>query len=151
MHIPPAGAIVTIGKSNAGATTSTEVFQKLLDGKYITDPSVFFIIGMPGKVKAAPGARLTAENVCFDVTSGATNDSSGKLPLVFTTGYEVDYTNGGTIMPRLSGPASPFPGIAVGYRDGSARFLPFTLATTTTQIIPQGTELGGDTYWQLKP
>ena len=55
---------------SGGEKTSTEVFQKLLDEKYIADPSIFFL-AMPGKVKAT-SQTLTADNVCFDVTSGIT-------------------------------------------------------------------------------
>src|ERR1700677_3779200 len=63
--------------------TSTEVFQKLIDGKYISDPGLFYILGTVGKVRATSN-QLTAANVCYDCTSGATTSSSDGLPLVFT-------------------------------------------------------------------
>jgi hypothetical protein len=49
--------------------SSTEVFQKLLDEKYISDPTIFYI-PLPGKIKPIEGQPLKPENVCFDVTSG---------------------------------------------------------------------------------
>ena len=87
--------------------TSTEVFQKLIDGKYLTDPGIFYL-QMAGKNKAT-SARLTANNVCYDVTSGVTADSSDQLPMVFCTGYEVSYFSGDSAI-RNIGRATPFPG-----------------------------------------
>ena len=46
--------------------SSTEVFQKLLDGGYATDPAIFYV-PLPGKVKPVAGQKLKPENVCFDV------------------------------------------------------------------------------------
>ena len=78
--------------------SSTEVFQKLVDGGYVTDTSLFYIPA-PGKIKALPGQKLKPENVCWDVTGGLTNNSPGELPLLFLTGYRVSYTPGGTAVP----------------------------------------------------
>jgi hypothetical protein len=49
--------------------SSTEVFQKLLDGNYAADPAIFYV-PLPGKVKPIAGQKLKPENVCWDVTSG---------------------------------------------------------------------------------
>jgi type II secretory pathway pseudopilin PulG len=130
--------------------TSTEVFQKLLDGNYVSDPALFCPFSMPGKVKAV-GSKLTAENVGFDCTAGVTTNSPGYLPVVFSSGYDVNYANGGLITPSVGGYPSPYAGIAVAYRDGSARFLSYTPTVTTIQLLPAGTVLGGGMYRQLKP
>jgi len=145
---PASNLTFTMG-STPGATTSTEVFQKLLDGKYVTDPAIFYI-AMPGKVRPV-GNRLASNNVCFDVTAGLKADSPGTVPLVYSTGYDVDYSRGGIIMPSTSGPASPFTGMAVAYRNNRARFFSLTRATTTIQLLPPGSESDGQTYRQLKP
>jgi hypothetical protein len=129
--------------------TSTEVFQKLLDGKYVTDPSIFYL-AMPGKVRAT-SPTLTADNVCFDVTSGVTADSPDDLPVVYSTGYVINFSQGAMVMPDVGGAQSPFPGIAVVYKDNHARFFTFPGATTTIQLLPQGSDLKGQTYQQLKP
>ena len=43
--------------------SSTEVFQKLMDGGYVTDPALFYL-PLPGKIKGVVGHRLKPENVC---------------------------------------------------------------------------------------
>jgi len=73
--------------------SSTEVFQKLIDEGYCTDPGIFYL-PMSGKTKALPGQRLKPENVCFDITGGATTSDSDFLPIVFTTGCKVNYAPG---------------------------------------------------------
>jgi hypothetical protein len=85
---PASGSIVTVGNVRSGATTSTEVFQKLLDEKYVNDPAIFYF-AMPGKTRPVAGNRLTADNVCFDVTAGLTSGSPSGIPLVYPTGYTV--------------------------------------------------------------
>jgi hypothetical protein len=74
--------------------SSTEVFQKLIDGNYISDPGLVYV-PLPGKVRARPGDRLKPENVSFDITGGADAHAPDGLPLVFLTGYRVDYRPGG--------------------------------------------------------
>ena len=78
--------------------SSTEVFQQLLDGGYVTDASIFYIPA-PGKTKPVSGQKLRPENVCWDVTGGLTNHSPGELPLLFLTGYRVSYSPGGAAVP----------------------------------------------------
>jgi hypothetical protein len=136
-------------------TTSTEVFQKLLDGKYVTDPAMFYL-EMPGKTKPT-STQLTSANVSFDVTSGVTNDSPGELPVVFCTGYTVIYT-AGAAAGRDSGSDTPFPGpghkftgIAVAYKDISGRFLYAEPDGSVPNFIPPIFDAGGKTYVQLKP
>ena len=121
--------------------SSTEVFQKLLDGGYATDPAIFYV-PLPGKVKPVEGQKLKPENVCWDVTCSVDASDSDYLPLVFLTGYKVTYAPGAAAA-RL---ANPYPevgqtsrtwsqwwndephdigknGIAVGYKSNSAMFM----------------------------
>ena len=128
--------------------TSTEVFQKLLDGKYITDPGIFYFT-MPGKFPALSG-RLSAENVCYDVTSGITKDSSSAVPIVFSEGYHVTYASGATAEPDPDTKA-PFPGIAVAYKNNSARFLDARPDGTVPDWISFAFISDKKTYGQLKP
>ncbi len=145
-------AMFAYANDNNGAypegATSTEVFQKLIDGKYVSDPAIFYI-AMPGKTKAKSD-KLTADNVCYDATSGVTADSPGDLPVVFSTGYTVTYGPGGGAMrdPRAQ---TAFPGIAVAYKNYSARFWNAHPDGMAPQIIPSGVDLGTKTYRQLRP
>jgi len=128
--------------------TSTEVFQKLIDGKYVSDPAIFYV-AMPGKTKPVTDT-LVADNVCYDVTSGVGSDSSGDVPIVFSTGYIVTYSPGGGAT-RDPGVEAAFPGMAVAYKNNSAHFWNALPDGTVPQIIPSGVDLGSDTYQQLKP
>jgi hypothetical protein len=91
------------GRYPDGAS-STEVFQKLLDGNYISDPDLFFV-PLPGKIRAAEGARLKPENVAYDVTSGIDAQSPDGLPVVFLTGFRMDYRPGASAVSLVR----PFP------------------------------------------
>lgn len=129
--------------------TSTEVFQKLIDEKYISDPAVFYV-EMPGKTKATSNT-LTAENVCYDVTADVTTDSPDGLPLVFLTGYTVSYQAGASAT-RAPGSDTPFvEGIAVAYKSNSARFIKADADGTVSNFIPATFDPGTKTYQQLKP
>jgi len=139
-------SLLTLGGSGSspGASTSTEVFQKLIDGKYVSDPALFYI-AMPGKVSPV-GNQLTAANVCFDVTAGLTSSSPSGVPLVFTTGFSVSYGN--TMRVTRDG-VSPFPGFIAIYTGKSGRFL--KLAQGETAVIGPLFTLFGSHYRQLKP
>lgn len=138
-------SLLTIGGGTSpGASTSTEVFQKLIDGKYVSDPAVFYI-AMPGKVRPV-GNQLTADNVCFDMTAGLTSSSPSGLPVVFTTGFTVSYGN--NIRVTRDG-VSPFPGFIAVYTGKSARYV--KLAQGETAVIGPLFTLLGDHYRQLKP
>ena len=76
--------------------SSTEVFQKLVDEKYITEPDIFYF-PFEGKTKWTSG-KLKPENVCWDVTSGLNAGDSDETPLVFITGYRLDYRPGAAPM-----------------------------------------------------
>jgi len=118
--------------------SSTEVFQKLLDGGYCSDPTVFYI-PLPGKIKPTAGQKLKPENVCWDVTSGVDSSSPDRLPILFMTGYKVTYVPGGSLIPIIKPhpqfgaeihtlaqwwhEPTPSPGIAVFYKGNNALFL----------------------------
>jgi hypothetical protein len=118
---PAPGSVVTISNGVVGATRSTEVFQVLLDGKYITDPALFYF-AMPGKVRPV-GDRLSASNVCFDVTAGLTASSGSGVPLVYPTGYTVIFGQNLTV---TRGALAPFDGFIAFYTGGMARYLKIT-------------------------
>jgi len=88
--------------------TSTEVFQKLIDGGYVSlDPDArseapgldIFYFPMPGKVKPT-STTLKPENVCLDVTCCVDESSPDQIPLVFVTGYKVTYETGASALPE---------------------------------------------------
>lgn len=128
--------------------TSTEVFQKLLDGGYASDPSIFYV-AMPGKTKPTSN-HLTAENVCYDVTSGVAADSSDEVPLVFATGYVVTYSANAMAEPDPAA-KSAFPGMAVFYKNNMARFLNAQSDGTVPSFISPNFDPGNKIYKQLKP
>jgi hypothetical protein len=127
--------------------TSTEVFQQLIDGHYIPDPTIFYV-PMAGKTKAT-STTLSPENVCFDVTSGVSSGSSNKIPLVFSTGYTLTYTAGGSATP-VSSVDDLLPGIAVAYEDTSSAFIQAEDGKVDG-ILPASFDPGTETYLQLTP
>jgi hypothetical protein len=138
------------GGSYPDGNSSTEVFQKLIDGNYVTDPTIFYI-PLPGKIKPLPGQKLKPENVCFDVTSGVDSDSTD-VPLVFVTGYKVTYAPGASAVPL----AKPHPaGMIVFYKTDSAKvMLPAVVENSDGSIsnfIPASFDPKGKTYRQLTP
>ena len=88
--------------------SSTEVFQHLLDEKYVDDPSVFYAqwVHMPGKVWPQSN-QLKPENVCWDVTRCVDSSGPDGLPLVFLSGYRITYQSGSRAMPLLIFPPVP--------------------------------------------
>jgi hypothetical protein len=83
--------------------SSTEVFQKLLDGHFLSDASVFYV-PFPEKTKAAPGQPLKPENVSWDFTSCPVQgpDDFSTFPLVFLTGSKVNYVPDGSAVALAS-------------------------------------------------
>jgi hypothetical protein len=150
--------------------SSTEVFQKLIDGGYCSDPSIFYI-PLPGKTPAAPGQKLKPENVCFDVTSLGGANPPDAIPLLFMTGYKVTYAPRASAVPIIKpypkywtrtwsqwwqgipepNPASP--GMAIFYKGNNAVFI--VLDTDAGGIIKNfispDYKPDGHTYRQLTP
>jgi hypothetical protein len=153
--------------------SSTEVFQKLLDGNYVNDPTIFYV-PLPGKIKAIPGQKLKPENVCWDVTSGVSSSSSDLVPLLFLTGYRISYSPGGSAVPIIK-PYPPFgneprtwsqwwnraaplwkplqPGIIVFYKSNNSTFLKLDTSANSAgsipNFIPASFDPDGKTYRQL--
>jgi hypothetical protein len=131
--------------------SSTEVFQKLIDGKYVTDPSVFYR-HMPGK--ASPESlRLKPENVSWDVSMPLDKNSSDALPVVFCTGYRVEYKPGGRAIPLTDKSRYHDDGIAVSYHNNSAAFLKKSTQPdgSILNFISPDANLGATHYVQLTP
>jgi hypothetical protein len=151
--------------------SSTEVFQKLLDGNYVTDPAIFYI-PMPGKIKPVEGQKkLLPENISYDVTGGVDASSSDLLPLIYSTGYKVSFTPGAAAMPLIK----PYPmygdrswlrslyarddgftpGIAVYYKGNNAKYVPLLGLSAEGGSIPNfispAYKPKGQTYRQLTP
>jgi hypothetical protein len=81
------------------AKSSTDVFQELLDGKYISDATTFYY-PLPGKIPAEPDSRkLLAKNVGYDVTYFIDAQMPQAVPIVFLTGYKVVYQTGASAIP----------------------------------------------------
>ena len=91
--------------------SSTDVFQKLIDGGYLTDPGVLYL-RLPGKRKGEPGRRLHPENVCWDLTTTPDGKIQYDVPLVYPTGYAVSYRAGAPAIPRVK-PYPPYSDRAV--------------------------------------
>jgi hypothetical protein len=104
------------GKYPVGKS-STEVFQQLIDQQYVSDPSVFYF-DMPGKTKPTSNT-LKPENVCYDVTNAVQDDDPDYLPVVFSTGYKIDYVKDGKAHLLANGDPA---GIAIFYKSNSAFF-----------------------------
>ena len=105
--------------------SSTEIFQKLMDEGYVSDPSIF-VGGYPRLNKVAltnPTEKLKPENVGFDVTILVDASSPENLPLVFLTGYRINYSAGANALPLSSDIKDRIPCIAVGYKDASAAYV----------------------------
>jgi hypothetical protein len=135
-------------------TSSTKVFQQLLDQGYVTDPSIFYL-PMDGKTKASFGQKkLKPENVCWDVTGGVSANDEGRLPLIYLTGFRMTFAPGGGFEPR-----EPFPpydylrkndGLAVSFLNQSAAWL-VGGAPSMLRILPPDFNAHGKTYRQLTP
>jgi hypothetical protein len=155
--------------------SSTEVFQKLLDGGYCDDPSIFYV-PMKGKVRPEAGQKvLKPENVSWDVTGGVDSSSPDPLPLVFLTGWKVIYAPSAVTVPLIK----PYPrwawdnpnpgffdwlfawspyndsGMAVFCKGGSAFFEKLTITPngdgSIPNFIPPDFKPDGRTYRQLTP
>lgn len=139
--------------------SSTEVFQQLIDAKYVSDASTFYV-NLPGKVRPV-GNRLKSENVAYDVTCPVESSSPEKLPVVFLTGFQVSYVPGASAIPR------PLPVatwtewwndadrrqdyLAVAYLNNGARVLLPDATGKVPNFVPADVDLQGKVYRQLTP
>ena len=148
--------------------SSTEVFQKLVDGKFISDPS-FFYLPFAGKTKWISG-KLKPENVCFDVTCCLDAKDSEFVPVVFFTGCRIQYAPDGGAMPLITydlanrtwgqwwnedakRPWAPF--IVVAYKNNGVRIcLPPSTPLADNlipKVVPSEFDTKGKAYVQLTP
>jgi len=130
------------GKYPTGQS-STEIFQQLIDGGYVTDPTLLYL-HMSGKTKAE-GKKLKPENVCWDVTGYLSVDDA-PLPLLFATGYKMNYIAGGKAVPLAKVDSAGFP---IFFVNNSARFefeQPEGIVVMDPTFDPKG-----KTYHQLTP
>jgi hypothetical protein len=137
--------------------SSTEVFQKLLDGGYANRADIFYA-PLPGKVNAGRDAKsLKPENVCWDVTRGVDGNSSDTVPIIFLTGYEVTYEPGARAVALH--PTEWWSGlfgetdyrIAVCYRSSSALAMKAAPDGSIPTFIAANFDPRGQTYQQLTP
>lgn len=146
------------GKYPTGAS-STEIFQKLIDGKYITDPSIFCPYEESGKSRATSN-KLKPENVGWDVTIPAYAEdfgvppektkTDGGLPLLFSTGYRIEYVPHGRALP-LPGTDNKY--IIVLYVSESAQLITADPQNRgiVSDVIPASFDARGVKYTQLTP
>jgi hypothetical protein len=158
------------GNAYPDGNSSTEVFQKLIDGGYCSDPAVFYV-PLPGKVKPVVGQKLKPENVCWDLTSGVAADAPSGLPLVFLTGYKVTYRPGAAAIPLIKPyphywatstwwgwfkqESNEPPGIAVFYKGNNAMFINLNRSEnpdgSVPNFVPKNFDANGVIYRQLTP
>ena len=141
------------GKYPTGKS-STEVFQKLVDGEYVTDPRIFYAetLRLPGK-RPATSKKLKPENVCWDVTIPVdTKKTDPSLPLLFTTGFKMIYAPGGSAVPYPAKSPATRDGIALFFVNNSAAFI---TSRGPDEIVPlvisTSFKANGETYVQLSP
>jgi hypothetical protein len=126
--------------------SSTEIFQKLMDAGYVTDPAIFYL-DLSGKTKAT-GKVLKPENVCWDFTAGARPDDPSNVVLVFSTGTKMDYRPGAKIRVPRNAPLGG-DGVAVFYANEAAAFM--MAQDGETVIHGVGYDPKGQHYVQLTP
>jgi hypothetical protein len=126
--------------------TSTEVFQKLMDGGYVTDPSIFYL-RMSGKTLAT-GKVLRPENVCWDFTAGTQPNDPSNVPLLYSTGCKVDYAPGKKVRVPENSPYGSI-GMAAFYANETAGFI--TTQDGEAQLFGQEYDPKGKSYVQLTP
>jgi hypothetical protein len=128
--------------------TSTEIFQKLIDGKYADNPAEFYF-PMDGKTKPT-SSKLKPENVCFDATAGATVGSPDSLPLVYSTGYVISYVAGDNALP-IDRTKVPWAGIGVVTKGNQANFIQADETGTVPNLTPPAFNPEKRIYQQVTP
>jgi hypothetical protein len=133
--------------------SSTEVFQKLVDGQYIINPELFYL-KMDGKTKATSN-HLLPENVAYDVTVLMNAATPDDVPGVFSTGYRIEYRPGGSAIPiaHRAHPEIAQDGIAVSYHNNNASYTSNDRSADgiVTNIVPVDANIGKVPYVQLTP
>jgi hypothetical protein len=130
--------------------TSTEVFQQLIDGKYVSDSAVFYY-PLPGKEEPDGGLVLKPDNVSWDVTCCMNATSPDDLPAVFLTGCKITYQAGASAIPSKQTIPLPLNFMAICYKDMSARALVLDPDGSIPHFIPPDFDAKGKNYYQLTP
>ena len=125
--------VYPVGEDTAAVGKSEGIALSLLQNNYTPDTSVFSVGSTPKyRGKGGDYSDLTAENIGWDFTAGATNTTGitssapDLLPIVYTTGEKVTYpTPSDTGVDLILSGKGPFAleGIAVAYKGGEAKFI----------------------------
>lgn len=148
---------------------SVEICQKLIDGKYVSDPSIFYV-PMKGKTKAVAGHALGPENVCWDFTvhrdgSGLDMSDPDSIPVLFLTGCRLNYVAGGSATPvDRANPIPTYddskwwgtlnsepPGLAVAYKNNGSKFILLDSTGLVPKVVPDDFEAKDKAYRQVTP
>ncbi len=105
---------------------------------------------MPGKV-AATSNKLKPENVGWDVTVPVDASTSDFTPLVFETGYRIEYIPNGRAIPLPGSGAAAERGIAVTSVGMTASYLRSSSDGTVANFISDRFDAKGKTFRQLTP
>jgi hypothetical protein len=154
--------IYPIGEGTPAAGKAEGIALNLLQNNYTPDATVFAVgatVAYGGK--AADFSDLTASNMSWDFTAGATattgitSTDPDLLPTVYTTGETVTYTTAGTGFDLPLSGNGPFgnKGVVVAYKNNSAVFLKGMLSGTTAEcpwFISKEFKSAG-TYTQIRP
>jgi hypothetical protein len=132
------------GKYPVGKS-STDIFQQLIDQDYLDAKMVYF--PMQGKTEATT-TKLKPENVCYDVTNAVLSDDSDALPVVFMTGYKLNYVKGGIAHPLANGDAN---GMVLCSKGIIADFVQAATNVKGISAISANFDPKGRTYVQLTP
>ena len=112
------------------------------------------------------GKPLRPEKIIWDMTSPVDASAPGGLPVVFLTGYKVNYIPGGAAVPLpKTHPKSDGwwerlwkafgvdmePGFAVADKSGSAQFMHLNPDGSIPNFVPADFNANGKTYRQLTP
>jgi len=139
--------------------TSTEVFEKLIEGKYAKGPELFYF-QTAGKIPPT-SSILKAENVAWDMTSCSDSSPPDAVPVIFMTGYKITYQAGTSAMPVnqqprtwrqwWNGSASPDTFVAIYYYSNSVTVKLPDKDGSIPNFIPVDFDPKGKTYRQLTP
>jgi prepilin-type N-terminal cleavage/methylation domain-containing protein len=119
---------------------SEDIANTLLNGGYLSDPSIFYQAGTPNAVKGGGTTpyALTAVNVNFDFmvnkATGLSSTAADGTPLVQLTGGTLAMQALGPITCTILATETAFgtDGLAVSYKSNSAKFMK-AIATSATQ------------------
>jgi len=149
------------------ATTSELLADTLLNGNYVSDPSIFYVAGTAGAKKpsgvSAPYTLLTT-NVNYDFmvdttdTTGLSSTAADGTPMVQMTGGTIPMANTGPIDCTVDGTVAAYQtdGLAVCYKSNSAKFLKAiissaTAGTITAFVDSSYNDPNGSKYGLIKP